>query len=74
MTSFSLHFHMANSNSIACFVGLPSRYSGVAGRGECSGGWSTPPPLCPGHKAYVNVIVRLLADFYLPWSFVQSKY
>ena len=24
MTSFSLHFSMANSNSIACFVGLPS--------------------------------------------------
>ena len=26
MTSFSLHFRMANSNSIACFVGLPSRF------------------------------------------------
>ena len=26
--------------------------------GGCSGGWST--PLCPGHKAYVNV--KLLAD------------
>ena len=25
MASFSLHFRMANSNSIACFVGLPSR-------------------------------------------------
>ena len=23
MTSFSLHFSMANSNAIACFVGLP---------------------------------------------------
>ena len=27
MTSSSLHFLMANSNSISCFVGLPSRFS-----------------------------------------------
>ena len=26
MMSFSLHFRMANSNRIACFVGLPSRF------------------------------------------------
>ena len=26
MTSFLLHFRMANSNWIACFVGLPSRF------------------------------------------------
>ena len=26
MTSFSLHFRMANSNSITCFVGLPLRF------------------------------------------------
>ena len=34
------------------------------GEGGGSGSWST--PLCPGHKAYVNV--KPIADSYLPWQ------
>ena len=36
----------------------------VVGWGGGSGSGNT--PLCPGHKAYVNV--KPLADSYLPWQ------